>query len=317
MLSVYFEESCGPALRAIVLEGAPTYFQVAHEPGLSDIILFQRDDWAYLRQSKLMRQHPDKCICVSDWDKPSFFIPGVYASNEKCWLTNRRTETTNYFFHEGGDANEYVKELSDHPIEKIYLYSFMGKQSSRVRKRLVRYYVLRRPPDLPKDILVEATDQAAFVDIRYNDTLRRRYAEILASSKYALCPRGWGTSSVRLFEACQMGIAPVILSDRWIPIGGIDWSFALFVDEGQVRDLDGIIRSHESEWLQRGQHARQTFLRHLTREAAPWMLAESLVRLTRCLDPRREAALRRWYPLVHFGNLVNDRLMKWFPAFRP
>ena len=50
-----------------------------------------------------------------------------------------------------------------------------------------------------------------------------------------LCPRGQGTSSIRLFEAMRMGIAPVIISDKWIGPKGPEWeSFAVFVKEKDI-----------------------------------------------------------------------------------
>lgn len=113
-----------------------------------------------------------------------------------------------------------------------------------------------------------------------------------------------------------MGVAPVVLADRWVPIAGIDWSFALFVDENRVRDLDSIIRSHESEWAQRGQCARQTFSQHFAVEVAPRALMAAMMRLIASVDPRREATFRRWYPLVYLGGGVNERLRKWIPSYR-
>jgi hypothetical protein len=215
-----------------------------------------------------------------------------------------------------GGWNEWVTRLAREPADKTYLYSFMGKSSSRVRKLLLRHYATSRLPALHDDILIERSDQAVLNQVAYGDALRRRYAEVMGASKFVLCPRGWGTSSLRLFEACEMGVAPVILADRWVPIGGIDWSFALFVDENRVRDLDGIIRSHESEWVQRGQRARQTFLEHFAAEVAPRTLMAAIARLIGSVDPHREAAFRPWYPLVHLGRIANERLRKWIPPYR-
>lgn len=41
----------------------------------------------------------------------------------------------------------------------------------------------------------------------------RRYARILASSQIALCPRGYGGSSFRFFEALQVGTIPWLIGD--------------------------------------------------------------------------------------------------------
>ena len=43
----------------------------------------------------------------------------------------------------------------------------------------------------------------------------RRYAELTKASKFVLCPRGVGASTIRLFETMRMGRVPVILS-AWL-----------------------------------------------------------------------------------------------------
>ena len=39
------------------------------------------------------------------------------------------------------------------------------------------------------------------------------YSEILGNTKYSLCPRGTGPSTIRLWESLAMGSVPVIVSD--------------------------------------------------------------------------------------------------------
>jgi hypothetical protein len=44
----------------------------------------------------------------------------------------------------------------------------------------------------------------------------RDYCQILARSKYALCPRGYGQTSFRIQEAIQYGAVPIYISDDFI-----------------------------------------------------------------------------------------------------
>lgn len=44
----------------------------------------------------------------------------------------------------------------------------------------------------------------------------RDYCQIMARSKYALCPRGYGQSSFRIQEAIDMGAIPVYISDEFV-----------------------------------------------------------------------------------------------------
>ncbi len=77
----------------------------------------------------------------------------------------------------------------------------------------------------------------------------------MAASRYILCPRGCGNSSHRLFESMSLGTASVIPPDKWRPVEGVDWSFALFLPERNIPRLDRILREPEHECEQRGQAA--------------------------------------------------------------
>lgn len=44
----------------------------------------------------------------------------------------------------------------------------------------------------------------------------KEYCEILARSKYALCPRGYGQSSFRIQEAIEYGAVPIYISDQFV-----------------------------------------------------------------------------------------------------
>jgi hypothetical protein len=55
------------------------------------------------------------------------------------------------------------------------------------------------------------------------DARRRHFAEVVYRSKFVLCPRGHGTSSIRLFETLAAGRVPVIISDDWVAPDGPDW----------------------------------------------------------------------------------------------
>lgn len=52
--------------------------------------------------------------------------------------------------------------------------------------------------------------------ISTKDHKLKDYCEILARSKYALCPRGYGQTSFRIQEAIQFGAIPVYISDQFI-----------------------------------------------------------------------------------------------------
>ncbi len=98
---------------------------------------------------------------------------------------------------------------------------------------------------------------------------RRPYWEMASRSKYALCPRGAGTSTVRIFEMMEACIAPVIVADDWLPPLGPSWEeFALFVPESEISSIYEKVKAHEGEFAHRGRspvrHGSNIFHRKIT-----------------------------------------------------
>jgi len=94
------------------------------------------------------------------------------------------------------------------------LASFIGSRNSHpIRALLFEPALTSR-----FDVLIEAID---WWGIARDDTEARvaRFAEILARSKFALCPRGLGPSSIRRWEAAYSGAIPVLVDDHTRPFG--------------------------------------------------------------------------------------------------
>ena len=86
---------------------------------------------------------------------------------------------------------------------------------------------------------------------------QKDYADVLARSHFALCPRGMGFGSIRLFEVMEMGVAPVLMSDRYALPGGPDWdSFLLKIPERDFGRLPELLEPHVPESEERGRLAR-------------------------------------------------------------
>jgi glucuronyl/N-acetylglucosaminyl transferase EXT1 len=72
----------------------------------------------------------------------------------------------------------------------------------------------------------------------------QEYADLLANTTFALCPRGDALFSYRLLESMHAGVIPVILADGWVlPFSELlNYSdFALHVDESRYRELPQIL----------------------------------------------------------------------------
>lgn len=82
------------------------------------------------------------------------------------------------------------------PLKK-FLATFAGRTHTHPIRSELRENVAR----LPKVAFIEKNLSAA------------KYAKLLLSGCVALCPRGYGGSSFRFFEAIQLGVVPWLISD--------------------------------------------------------------------------------------------------------
>jgi len=88
--------------------------------------------------------------------------------------------------------------------------------------------------------------------------MQRRYAEVARSSAFALCPRGDGLNSIRLYEMMQLGVAPVIISDGWWPPEGPAWDkFAIRIPEKAIPELGRILAPLRGQAATMGRIARK------------------------------------------------------------
>jgi hypothetical protein len=73
------------------------------------------------------------------------------------------------------------------------------------------------------------------------------FEETMLASRFALCPRGYGITSFRLYEAIQMQSIPIYISDRfWLPFEKyVDWyEFCILVHMSDVEKIPDIVNSH-------------------------------------------------------------------------
>jgi len=70
------------------------------------------------------------------------------------------------------------------------------------------------------------------------------FIDITSRSKFALCPRGYGPSSFRLYESMQLGTVPVYVSDyHHLPWSDkINWNdICVIIKEQEINDIDNIL----------------------------------------------------------------------------
>lgn len=130
--------------------------------------------------------------------------------------------------------------------QKDILYSFIGFSNHPVRKALF---------DLtwPKDAVIKRRavwhfSKSGSQTQRRQLAEKREYQDVLARSRFSLCLRGTGASTLRFWESLQAGAIPVLLSDDMMLPENFDWSrCVIFIKEADVASIDSIIRGVSTE----------------------------------------------------------------------
>jgi hypothetical protein len=176
---------------------------------------------------------------------------------------------------------EHSEALQPRPHrEAVLLWCFVGSVSTcpAVRQPLVelqdeRAHVLDTPAWRQQRYQLEGAGRAE------RARSLKSYADTLHRAKFIACPRGVGTSSIRLFEAMRVARCPVIISDDWLAPPFVDWgSCAIRVAEKDLGHLPAILREREADAEALGRQARAVWEQ---RYAPPTML-NTLVES--CLD---------------------------------
>lgn len=318
LASAYAVEQPGPAAAALVSaadQGAPyrSSYALVSDPYTADLVLFVEyhpghDPYFFEVLGHPLRQrHPDKCVLYTDADRIVPLMPTLGPSVE-AWQNHRSLcRAFPYVTREYRNEALYAPAAPDAP--RHHLFSFMGSSDTHpVRTRIL---ALREPDGLLHDTgrqrgwLLVGPDKARY---------ETRYFEACRDSHFILCPRGAGPSSYRLYEAMQLGRAPVVISDAWTPHDGPEWdSFCVRIRERDVDRIGEVLRARVAESRRMGMLARREWERWVAPEVALHRLVAAADDLRR--TPRRwHHAAMRWGQFAHPFHLRN--LGRWFFRIR-
>lgn len=247
---------------------------IADDPKKADIILFVEhhpgnDPYFFkVLKSSIFRKHKDKCYLYHDCDWAIPIIPGIYPSLEQRIFHPSISEPGPYIARLC--ENEAIKYLHNKPKTK-YLFSFMGARITHpVRTKILE---LKHPNGYLKDT---SGKNSWKLDSHEKCSFEEAYVNVCQKSKFILCPRGVGPSTYRLFESMEMGIAPVIISDDWIPIKGPEWdSFSIRIPEKNVNEIPVILETRKADSEKMGIIARKNWEKYFSKEVCFHHMAES------------------------------------------
>jgi hypothetical protein len=277
---------------------------IVSDPEDADVIVFTELDGHGLFAERV-RHHPyfkrfrDRCFLFDTSDSSLPFLSGIYASLRQAYYDPARTRTGYYLRI---DENPYVKFR---PLQKgaHYLASFIGAlQNHPVRAEIAK---------LPRDrFLIEDTSSFSLEMLfggREEDRHRfwSHYADAMALAPFALCPRGHGPGSVRLFEAMQMGRIPVIISDEWVYPPRVDWqACSVAVREKDIKHIPEILKEHSGRVAEMALNARQEWEKYYAPTVRFHWLIEDCLDLKRARRlPEAIAAKLVWRYLFNYRNI--------------
>jgi hypothetical protein len=254
--SVFADET----LRRLHAASERQLHEIVSDPEEADYVLISNlpldVEQSALRNHPLFPRYLHKSYALWDaWNTPRL-LPGVYVNATRRSAFGR-FRTGSYALLHPDFKNPYVEAFESAPHAQRnpdLLFSFLGRDCHPCRAEIFRARYGR------DDLLIEETSRFnAFTHEKEGkEAAQRRYLEISLRSKFILCPRGVGASSIRLFESLRLGIAPIIISDAWLPCVGPAWErAAILVKEADVGRLDQIVSAYEPRWREMGVAARE------------------------------------------------------------
>ena len=279
------------------------------------------DHFKNIREHPLVKKYPERCFAVGEDDKPARWLRGIQTSIKRSSFNFNRFHSGSYTLFHPDFLNPYIRaaaaQITPPEREPTLLFSFTGRACVPLRHRLFAI------PFSRPDILVRDTSgfHAFTHDQGGREKAARDYFETMLKCKFALCPRGLGASSIRLFEAMSLGVAPIIISDAWVPPLGPKWEeFALSVREGALEQIEPLVIAHEHEWRERGLKAREAFETYFTTEGYVRYLVEAALDIQRhqliperwvhCLWPIAVTYERAQHRVSNYRKRLTDRLRR-------
>jgi hypothetical protein len=279
--------------------------ELVGDPASAAIILvtgFDQTNWfKALRGNSVWKRFPEKSFGISESDCPPRFLHGLYSGVPKKWNRMKRFSDLAYNWHREQHPNPVPPPEEVAAAAKKYLFSYIGRSSHPVRSR-----ILKSCQGVPSVFAEDSTGvYNHFIATADQGSRHEYYWNIMKASKYGLCPAGASPSSIRVFEMMEAGIAPVIVSDQWVPPLGPDWeSFCLRVPESKVGDLPSIVGEIESEYAERGRLAREAWERWFSKER----YGDFLIRSIRHIQQSQRVP-ERFYSMLEGYFIAKSRLL--------
>ncbi|BCM94344.1 hypothetical protein IAD21_06251 [Abditibacteriota bacterium] len=258
----WWNEEVATHFRVLAARDRVKHHILVDDPDRADVILFvdihQHElDWSLkgLRCHPLVQRYPLKVMVYDERDKPHCTFPGLFVCMPASGFDAKRQRAFSYY--------QLKNELmGPEDGETDVLFSFLGARTHAVRDEILK---LQHPRAVIQDTsqvnFFNFTDEAKTSEYQHKiHQQKEHYKSVVARSKFVLCPRGWGTSSFRLYETLAAGRVPVIISDEWVPSPCENWeACSVRVPESEVASIPRLLEEREEQWPTMARAARRLF----------------------------------------------------------
>lgn len=284
---------------------------------LADVIIFVEnhpgnDPYFFeVLRHPIRRKFPSKSVLYHDADLSVTLMRTLSPSIERWQMSAGFLRPFHYLARLC--ENQAAKSCSISDIEddaRQYLCSFVGTtRTHSIRKRLLE---VRVPGSFYHDT---GQERAWELDSVRKNEYEQMFVGTTLVSHFVLCPRGCGPCTYRLFEAMQLGRAPVVISDQWVPPEGPDWdSFCLRISEREVDCIESVLCMNLDRSREMGVAARHAWETYFSPRVTLSRLVEQAMTLTQlpCRRRQRIRAASQFLTPFHLrgiGRHVKRRLI--------
>ena len=226
------------------------------------------------------RKYYNKILCYSEMDFPPDAIPGIYSSCSK--KNNPVNRGAAYYFHMKNMELKFQESDFYLSIDnnRKYLVSYLGRGCNKLRKNILSF----SDSFGSCQAIIKDTSQSFPVFQGGKDRIsrlgeeRKMYLDTLSDSKFVLCPKGAGLSSMRLYESMRFGSVPVIISDDLKLPHGIEWSkMSIILKEKCITDLPSLLCEQERNFPRMSESVKNAFYEYFNEEKYWKYIENSLV----------------------------------------
>jgi hypothetical protein len=250
------------------------------DPEEADVIIFVEShpgDDPYFRAvftHKIYKKYKEKCVLYHDADLSITPMPTISPSIE-LWQYNPKHKRSVHYIARALENETIDNAEVNFKSDRNYLYSFIGSKTHSIRSELLSI-------KHPANAFIKDTSglKAWEMDIEKKLEYEKEFYLVMKESFFILCPRGIGPCSYRLFETMQLGRVPVIISDQWVEIPGIDWDkISIRVSEAMIDQLPQILRERKKYAVEMGRNARKCWEQFFSPEVSLEQITTSAMQI--------------------------------------